>query len=91
MGLPAKKRTKSSKRRRASHFALKIIQLTLCSHCKKAIPAHQVCPFCGYYKGREVIKIKTKEDRKKRKKEKEKSGSSGEEKKKGKQKKPDQK
>jgi large subunit ribosomal protein L32 len=64
MGLPAKKRTKSSKRRRASHFALKHRALTVCSHCRKAILPHRVCPHCGYYRGRQVIKLKSALDKK---------------------------
>jgi large subunit ribosomal protein L32 len=60
MGLPAKKSSRSSKRRRASHFALKKMEMSSCSHCKKKILPHKVCPFCGYYAGREIIKIKIK-------------------------------
>jgi len=72
MGLPAKKSSRSSKRRRASHFALKNKVMSPCSHCKKKIISHQICPFCGYYGGREVIKIKikTKAGKKKQKGEK---------------------
>lgn len=58
MGLPAKRRTKQSKRERASHFALKSFTLAPCSHCKRNIAPHRVCPHCGWYRGREVVKIK---------------------------------
>jgi large subunit ribosomal protein L32 len=57
MGLPSKRRTKQQKRERASHFALVKVGLTTCSHCKKTIIPHRVCPFCGYYGGREVVKM----------------------------------
>lgn len=57
MGLPAKRRTKQSKRERASHFALVEANLTTCSHCKRKILPHRVCPYCGYYRGREVLKL----------------------------------
>jgi len=60
MGLPAKRRTKQSKRERASHFALKKFALTVCSHCSRKIRPHQVCPHCGYYKNRQVLKITSK-------------------------------
>jgi len=69
MGLPAKKSSRSSKRRRASHFALKKGELSFCSHCKKKILPHHICPFCGYYAGREIIKIKIKTKKGKKKKE----------------------
>lgn len=59
MGLPSKRRTKQQKRERASHFALVETSLTTCSHCQRRILPHRVCPHCGYYRGRSVIKIKT--------------------------------
>ncbi|MBI4092781.1 MAG: 50S ribosomal protein L32 [Candidatus Kerfeldbacteria bacterium] len=59
MGLPSKRRTKQSKRERASHFALVETSLTTCSHCKRKILPHRVCPHCGYYRGREVLKLET--------------------------------
>ncbi len=59
MGLPSKRRTKQSKRERASHFALVEANLTTCSHCKRRILPHHVCPHCGYYRGREVLKLET--------------------------------
>ncbi len=58
MGLPAKRRTKQSKRERAAHFALGRVRLAACSHCHRMIPPHRVCRYCGYYRGREVIKMK---------------------------------
>ncbi len=63
MGLPAKRRTKQSKRERASHFALKHFTLISCSHCRRRIRPHTVCPYCGYYKGRMVLKITSKTEK----------------------------
>lgn len=56
MGLPGHRRTSSHKRRRASHFALKKIDLRICGKCKKEVLPHTVCRFCGTYNGRQVIK-----------------------------------
>jgi len=58
MGLPGKKLPSSSKRRRASHFALKKAVLVKCKQCKKEIVPHRVCASCGTYKSREVIALK---------------------------------
>ncbi|MDO8571463.1 MAG: 50S ribosomal protein L32 [bacterium] len=58
MGLPGKRLSRSSKRRRASHFALKKLTLAECLKCKKMILPHRACSYCGTYKGREVIKLK---------------------------------
>jgi len=66
MGLPSKRRTKQSKKERASHFALKAIALTACPNCKKKILPHKVCPYCGKYNGRQVIKVESLTERKKR-------------------------
>ena len=41
-------------------FALKAKNLTVCSQCKKPAVPHQVCKTCGYYRGRQVIKVKSK-------------------------------
>ncbi len=58
MGLPGKRLSRSSKRRRASHFALKKAILVACLKCKKMILPHRACSYCGVYKGREVVKMK---------------------------------
>ncbi len=83
MGLPGKKLTKSSKKRRASHFALRRITLVECSKCKKPVLPHHVCKFCGTYAGREVLKIDSKLGKKKKEK-KEKKEKEKKEKKEGK-------
>ena len=47
-----------SKRSRSRRAVLKIAEkhLVLCKNCKSPIPPHTVCPECGKYKGREIIK-----------------------------------
>ncbi|MFH1598144.1 MAG: 50S ribosomal protein L32 [Patescibacteria group bacterium] len=65
MGLPKKKSTRHRKKSRASHFGLTSAQLTECSHCKRSIAPHRACQFCGHYKGKEVFKVLTKEEKKK--------------------------
>ncbi|MFH1713076.1 MAG: 50S ribosomal protein L32 [Candidatus Jacksonbacteria bacterium] len=60
MSVPGKRRAKSNAYRRRSHQALKKIKLTKCPKCGQAILPHRACEFCGNYKDREVLKIKTK-------------------------------
>jgi len=43
MSVPKKKRTKSSKGRRASHFGLKPLTLGTCKKCGKAVRPHYAC------------------------------------------------
>jgi len=66
MGLPSKRRTKTSKKERSSHFALKTTALSKCTECGKPIMPHQACKFCGKYKNKEVIKMKLKSAKKKK-------------------------
>ncbi len=58
MGLPGHRRTSSHKRRRASHFALKPIALSVCTECKAPIAPHSACKNCGAYKGKKVLSTK---------------------------------
>ncbi|MEK7067548.1 MAG: 50S ribosomal protein L32 [Patescibacteria group bacterium] len=60
MSVPTKRRTSSQKRRRHSHFSLTKQPLGTCSQCGQAVLPHTACSYCGYYKGRQVLKIKSK-------------------------------
>ena len=59
MALPTQKQTKSHRLQRAVHFALKPIQTTTCSKCRKPVLPHHICKFCGTYNGKELLKVKT--------------------------------
>ncbi|OIO47523.1 MAG: 50S ribosomal protein L32 [Parcubacteria group bacterium CG1_02_37_51] len=67
MSVPKKKRTSGSRKRRASHNALKVVNLKKCSKCGVAKLPHHACSKCGNYKGKEVLKIKSTLDKKKKK------------------------
>jgi large subunit ribosomal protein L32 len=60
MSVQFKKHTASKARRRRSHHALKKVTLNKCPKCGKAVLPHSACSFCGSYKGREAVKVKTK-------------------------------
>lgn len=64
MPVPKKKTTKSAKNQRRSHHGLSKPNLTKCSNCQKSIAPHRVCSHCGYYKGKQVIDVKTTEEKK---------------------------
>lgn len=62
MALPKRKFSRSRRdKRKAGWFRLKSPQLSLCSNCQKPRLAHKACPHCGYYRGRPVLIISTKE------------------------------
>ncbi|PIR03507.1 MAG: 50S ribosomal protein L32 [Candidatus Magasanikbacteria bacterium CG11_big_fil_rev_8_21_14_0_20_39_34] len=54
MGLPAKRRTRTSKKDRASHFALKGVQVRYDEAGNAYLP-HTVNPKTGKYKDRQVV------------------------------------
>jgi large subunit ribosomal protein L32 len=51
MGLPGKRLSRSSKRRRAAKVRLKPISVTTCPSCQATILPHRACPSCGMYRG----------------------------------------
>lgn len=57
MAVP-KRRTTRSKRdmRRSANSKVTAPQLVACPNCADSMVPHRVCPSCGHYKGREVVK-----------------------------------
>ncbi|WP_075276930.1 50S ribosomal protein L32 [Pajaroellobacter abortibovis] len=60
MAVP-KRRTSPSKRnmRRANHDRVVAPNLSSCQRCQEPLLSHQICPTCGYYKGRAMINKRT--------------------------------
>ena len=58
MAVP-KKRTSASRRdkRKANNWKLEAPNLVECPHCHVLILPHRVCPDCGWYRGKQVVKI----------------------------------
>ena len=57
MALPKRRHSKTRKRKRRTHWKLSSPGLTRCSHCNQPKTPHSVCPNCGFYAGREVVRI----------------------------------
>ncbi|MDD3296209.1 MAG: 50S ribosomal protein L32 [Candidatus Omnitrophica bacterium] len=66
MAHPKRKHSRARGRKRRTHQKLTSPSLTKCNQCSRLKPAHMVCPFCGYYAGREIIEIKPKESKRKK-------------------------
>ncbi len=63
---PKRKHSKSRRdKRRSANSKVYAANLSICSQCKKLRLPHMVCPHCGYYNGKPVLVIKTKEEKKK--------------------------
>ena len=61
---PKRRHSNSRTRKRRTHDLMKAMATAACKQCGNPIASHRVCPKCGYYKGRQVIQIKTKEKKK---------------------------
>ncbi len=59
MAVPKKKTTKSKRGKRRGQDRVNLA-LTECLRCHKLVQPHTVCLYCGYYGGKEVIKIEPK-------------------------------
>ena len=68
MPVPKRRKTKSRRNQRRQHLKLKRANFSICPKCKGPVLPHQVCPNCGYYKGKEVVNVLAKLERKERKK-----------------------
>ncbi len=65
MANPKRRHSRERGRLRRTHYKLKENNLSKCPQCEKFKLPHMVCPHCGYYKGRQLVEIKTAEEKKK--------------------------
>ncbi|NOS35762.1 MAG: 50S ribosomal protein L32 [Deltaproteobacteria bacterium] len=54
---PMKKHTRSRRNNRRSHDALSRPAASTCPSCNEVKRPHHVCPNCGSYRGREIVKV----------------------------------
>ncbi len=63
MALPKRKHSKSRRDKSRTHWKLALPTLTRCLQCAQPIVPHHVCPRCGYYRGRQVMAVKEKQEK----------------------------
>ncbi|MDD3761053.1 MAG: 50S ribosomal protein L32 [Acidithiobacillus sp.] len=56
MAVPQSKTSKSKRDMRRAHDFLTASNRSTCDHCGASKLPHHVCPECGYYKGREMVR-----------------------------------
>jgi len=59
VGVPKKRMSsmRRNRRRAANNNLRSAVQVILCPKCKEPVLPHRACAACGYYKGREVLKV----------------------------------
>ena len=57
MAVPARRTSKMRKRNRRGHNKLATPNLAPCPNCGELRVSHRVCPSCGYYNGKQVVKV----------------------------------
>ena len=63
MAVPQRRISKTRKRLRRTHFKLEVAGLVACPHCGEMIRSHHVCPKCGYYGGKEIVKVPAEDEK----------------------------
>jgi large subunit ribosomal protein L32 len=61
MAVPKRRVSHSRQGRRRSHLHVTPIQVQYCPNCNEPVLPHRVCPNCGHYRNREVVKMDEKE------------------------------
>lgn len=56
--LPARRISKTAKRMRRTHLKKSAPTVNSCSNCGAPIAPHRACSKCGFYKGKEALKVK---------------------------------
>jgi len=64
MALPKRRHSRQRQAKRRTHHRLKVTLLTPCLHCGAPKRSHRICQSCGYYAGKEVLKIVEKKGKK---------------------------
>lgn len=61
MGIQKHRRSHKSGATRRTHWKIKNVTLVTCPKCHSPMRPHRVCPTCGTYSGREVVKVEEEE------------------------------
>lgn len=60
MALPKRRWSTRRQGKKRKSLGIKLPTLVSCSNCNQPTLSHHVCPACGYYKGKEIVKTKMK-------------------------------
>jgi large subunit ribosomal protein L32 len=57
---PKKRHSRARQGKRRASIHLEVTKAVTCSNCEAPYISHHVCKTCGFYKGKQVVKIKEK-------------------------------
>ena len=60
MAEPKKRTNKSKTGMRRMHHKFIAPSINYCSNCHEPMIRHQVCDFCGFYKGKKILEVEDK-------------------------------
>ena len=66
MAQPKKRHSNSRQGKRRGEDKIHVRSISVCPNCKSPKLPHRVCPACGFYKGRQVLQIKSKKKEEKK-------------------------
>jgi len=55
MAHPKSRTSKTRRDKRRTHYKASVPTLATCSNCGATVKYHNICPECGYYRGKQVI------------------------------------
>ena len=58
MALPKRRHSRGRTRRKRAHLNLSAPNVTTCPQCDAPVMPHNLCRKCGYYQGRQVLRIR---------------------------------
>ena len=56
MAVPKTRISKARKHSRRANWGLSVPGMVKCPQCGELKMPHRICPACGYYKGKEIVK-----------------------------------
>lgn len=57
MALPKQRHTRHRRDRARKQYDVQLVNTQECPKCKGRVLSHRVCPACGFYKGKEMVKM----------------------------------
>lgn len=55
---PKKRHSRARQGKRRASISFSVTNTVVCPNCKAPKIAHRVCESCGFYKGKQIVKIK---------------------------------